>query len=463
MPAALPSEVAATASFPDTPASTVEVSPAKPTVTKATETARSPAGALQNVDPTDRPTSIPPTDAPWDEFHSPEVQADLDWLIDSWDAGADPDAVRTALEEKGILASDPLSLFEGLTKGNAFAVSDLSGDGKDEWIVSIGLRQGGCSSLEKARDSGDLVVIGEGGLLFRLSATENAEYWEAPRVIAVTDLTGDGLPDIVTRVTMCGAHTVTGAYHILSWVNGERISSVVLKENLLDRAANEVSPEYDYAQVWSSPAIAITTPSDEVRDASGDGIADLVLKGGTYGSVGAGWIQYRTEVWSWDGVGVSLRSIEWEPSNSRVHWVFQANFHRELGEYAQARSEYIQSITDLTLDDNMGYGTEEGLFQSAQTFSAFRLVLLGLQTSDRDLAEEWNAWLVSHYPDDPITQQAGHLFAQWSESDPGTLCASITDAFDALSSRQEPVTGAISDVGYGNPSLRNSDLCRLAR
>lgn len=462
-PSALPGGVAITATLPGVTAPPVPVSSAIPIIVEGTKTARPTTRAIQNVDPTSRPTAVPPTDAPWDEFHSPEVQADLDWLIESWKTGEDLDAVRTMLEERGILASDLLSQFEGLTRGNTFAASDLSGDGKDEWIVSIGLRQGGCSSLATDRDSGDLLIIGEGGLLFHLYATEAAEYWETPLVVAVADATGDGLPDLITRVATCGAHTVTGVYHILSWVNGEGIRSVGQKENILDQAANEVSPEYDYSQVWSSPAIAITTPSDEVRDATGDGVADLILRGGTYGSMGAGLIQYRTEVWSWDGVGVSLQSIGWEPSNSRVHRLFQANFHRELGEYAQAQREYIQAITDSTLDNNMGYGTEEEILQSVQTFSAFRLMLLGLQTKDVDLAEEWNTWLVSHYPEDPITREARHLLDQWPESDPVKLCALITEAFDTGSSQHEPVTGALSDVGYGNPSLRNSDLCRLAR
>jgi hypothetical protein len=429
------------------------VHPTKPTATKR------PINSAE-VEPTRSPSA---TQSPEQEIDSQDIESLVSRLSQAWKDDVSAEKVRTQLEnDKWIISPD----YDWMptSPGETFVVADLNGDGRDEWIVSVFMRAGSCflGSPSKPRENGELWIIGEGGLIYRLYPTDSDDFfWGAPLIISTHDVTGDDLPEIVTRSVGCGAHTALGGYHVLSFRTG-KIDSLVEVENELEKAANFVRA-YSTPNIygWSAKEIVVPTPSDKITDVTNDGLPDLVLMGGTYGSAGAGYVRLRTEVWSWTGSNIVLTSISWEQTNERFHLLYDANFAFALENYSLARSQYERVIMDESLGNDVGFGLPEENLAAAQQFAGFRLVLLSLRESDKPNALKWNNWLHSKYEGGLISAAADMLIEKWTDlSHEREVCEQIA-SFLQEQSAENPATGTLSDAGYGNPSLNATDVCPL--
>jgi len=189
------------------------------------------------------------------------------------------------------------STYEGVLPPNAWAVArDLNGDGETEWLISVPARDQGCWAtycpayvlIFEKRD--DLFV--PAAILIQ---DENVWELSDPKLLMVADINADGHLEVVIEQVSCGAHTCFTQIIIGQW-NGRRWRSL---------AADPVMQAYtDYTMV----------------DHDGDGLLDIVMHGGMYGSVGAGLQRPRTQVFAWrDG---AYRLVEDTPDPNE-HPYFQ--------------------------------------------------------------------------------------------------------------------------------------------
>lgn len=393
----------------------------------------------QDIDPTELQQRVP-------------TDALKIWLRQAWQQGADPDQVQAALQ-----AAD----WQESTDN--FQVVDIDGDGKTEWLLTLYLDP---NPMQWGR-SGDFWIIGDRidyqffePTFYFAWATEEIPFdrdfsLTAPQLIHTADMTGDGLPDLVLQRQMCGAHTCTQAYFVLSMQNGTLQELVVAPQSNLDNSGGAIVMPYSEIQGYS--------------DETGDGLPDFTIHGGMIGSAGAGIQRARTEVWAWDGNAITLAEKRWDATNYRYHILYEANENLIQGDRDRAQTLYLQAIEDESLDDeewwpDTGAAT---IHDSVLQFAAFRLALMGLMESDIDQATEWQSWLKTTYPSASITQAADVLLNAWNaEPDLTNACQAVTNYLvpledpDADFGSNGP-TGPLRYMGYGNPELSAKDVCPI--
>ncbi|HMT22365.1 MAG TPA: hypothetical protein PKE20_14170, partial [Promineifilum sp.] len=143
--------------------------------------------------PVSGPLRPAPTD--WENLES--------WLGTAWRGNVDPAAVRAALGQSGMQRTL-----------NDWRAADFDGDLRDEWVLVLydpsmpGMFFGA---------AGDLWVVNDEGAGFRYYTAPSDDIFDflAPTVVDMADLTGDGLPELITSVTTCGASTCSNSYRIV--------------------------------------------------------------------------------------------------------------------------------------------------------------------------------------------------------------------------------------------------------
>jgi hypothetical protein len=375
------------------------------------------------------------------------------WLEDQWQQGTPTDQVEMNLHAAG-----------WLTNGQDFQQLDVDEDGQDEWLIRVNLDP---NPMPWGR-SGDFWIIGE-ELLYRYF--EPDDYFRqgtedepiplsqdfvltAPQLLAVQDYTGDREPELLLQRQICGAHTCTQSYTVLSYRDGA-IRSLISQAPSLDTDGKSVVMPY----------AEVETATDE----TGDRRPDLLIRGGTYGSAGAGIQRSRTEIWAWDGSAMTLDNIRWEPSEYRFHLLYEANYRLEQGEGDRATNLYRQVIEDESLNDDLWWNTTGSVYDSSRQFAAFRLMVLEMMDDDHRQFRNWERWLRRYYPDAPITEAARRMSDRWDDDDSrDDACRAARDylvALDDQVSEDNPLaeapTGPLRYMGYGNPTLSGADVCPL--
>jgi hypothetical protein len=358
------------------------------------------------------------------------------WLAQAWALQVDPGDLHNALREAGWQkeAADWLSI-------------DLTGDGRDEWLLRLcTVREANqCAESQVAfiDMSGDFWVIGAAGILYRVSDNNDLSWRSAPAVVATADLTGDTLPDVMTDSITCGAHTCFHLYHIISAHSGQ--------------VANLVRLPPQQQNAWSD-GIEMSYAEPEIKDATGDGLVDLVVRGGWIGSAGAGIHRGRVETWSWDGQAVTLAESAWIDANYRFHRLYDATEALAAGEVETARQLYEQVIQDESLEDTEWAYSADEIRDATRQFAAFRLVWSGLRAGDRSAAGTWLDWMQQTYPMAPLTGAAATLLVEWDRD--GNLALACTAVTRLLAQAEKP-TGPLADMGYANPYLAAEDVCPI--
>lgn len=374
------------------------------------------------VSPTPITGPLAPAPTDWENLES--------WLTMLWRSNVNPAAVRAALQQSGMqkTLSD-------------WAAADFDGDLQDEWVLVLydqslpGLPFG---------SAGDLWIVNGDGVLFRYYAAPSNDIYEflAPTVTGLTDMTGDGLPELITDAPICGASTCTNNYRIIGPKDGQMVDLVI------------APPVTDSAQ--PGPIISVTYADTRVEDIDTDGLPELLVHGGTLGSAGAGIVRSRTEVWGWDGAAIMRTDVILDPSNYRHHILYEANDLMASGDLARALPLYEAVINDGSLrDDGYAYPPEQ-VHADSSAFAAFRLILIDRLIGDSERAAGRLAWLLATYPDSAAASAADRLIREWGVyGNSVALCEQIESGLSEL----ENPTGALADMGYGNPSLGAADFC----
>jgi hypothetical protein len=233
----------------------------------------------------------------------PPAQADLPaWLSQAWALGADPAGLRPGLERAGWMVPDesPQVRPPWTPEASLWHVIDLDGEDAPEWVVTIFTGQ-----TDWGGPSGRMWVINGSGLAFEY-IVDDERFFAAPIGILSADLTGDGLPEIVSESRVCGVSTCFGAYRVLSAHPGG-IQNVTRGVGVLFEDMRCLSQVDASAPVL--PEIFISSPGPQIAEATGDGLLDFVLTGGAIASAAAGDPQPCITVWAWDGQAIALAGI----------------------------------------------------------------------------------------------------------------------------------------------------------
>lgn len=392
-------------------------------------------------------------------------------------SGVEPDGTPISLEELGEVPEDREGLAAWLmaaragqveleqvcaalvaaqwqVEGESCEAADLDGDEEEEWLLTLDTTHLDEAPFSPQGHPGDFWIVQEEEVYQQLALVPELAG-VAPTVVAVAEMTGDDNPEVITVAITCGAHTCYHNYDILSTHHGELASILGVPPAETEQAADEETPLL--------ALIAIpTVDSEEVTDANGDGLDDLVLHGGLIGSAGAGIHRAYTEVWVWDGEAITLDSRSFDETNYRHHRLYDANMAFDEGDYERAAVLYEQIVVDQSMEDVQPIlaGTAEDTREAARQFAAFRLALLPLFRGDVTEATRWRNWLNDTYPAAPIAEAAALLIATW-EGNGNNLPAACAVVTDLLQRQAEPPTGPLMDLGYANPMVTADDVCPL--
>lgn len=377
---------------------------------------------LTCVTPTPITGPLAPAPAEWENLEG--------WLTTLWLSNVNPAAVRAALQQSGLQQSL-----------DDWRAADFDGDLRDEWVLVLydrslpGLPFG---------EAGDLWIINGSGAVFRYYTAPSADIYDflAPTVITVVDMTGDGLPELITDTPVCGASTCVNNYRVIGLRDGV----------LTDLVAPYVATE----GMEPTRIISVSYADVRIDDIDADGLPELLIYGGTLGSAGAGVVRPRTEVWGYDGGAVSRTETILDPTEYRHHILYEANDLMAAGDIARALPLYEAVINDNALRDDGYAHPPEQVRADASAFAAFRLILIDRLIGDRERASARLEWLQAIYPGSAAAGAAERLNREWgTHANTAALC----DVIEADLATLENPAGALADMGYGNPALTATDFC----
>ncbi len=354
------------------------------------------------------PTVVPLPPRP-DDFgnYAPTI---VEYLNDS---KGDEDGLRATLESWGALrqVTDLLRV-------------DVDDDGTGELLLVI---------VDPSPDyginaRGDLLILDREGGRFSVaySAAGDTPLLD-PVLMEVDDLNGNGHTELAYSSTSCGAHTCFTTVYVVA-------SGTGTYEELTGGGAE----------------MAYVDPG--FRDWDGDGIRELLLYGGTIGSVGAGPQRARTEVYGWDGVAYVLVESVYDPSNFLYFRILDANSAFLAGEYDSAIVLYREAIDDPGLDVWMQESEREELV----AFSRYRLSLTYLALGQVDQARAARDELLAEQPDNIYAQIVAVLWDTYlREGSLRTACEEVT----AFAGSHPQATEVLADYGYANPTFTPEEVC----
>jgi hypothetical protein len=209
-------------------------------------------------------------------------------------------------------------------------VGDTDADGQDELVLVLAppLKQETpvvVAVLDKSAGSWGVGFQSPGtaeGGGFLVSLTGGGSLDEV--LMAVQDLNTVPGAEIVYRVESCGAHTCYTTVEVYGWSG----------TTYADLTDGEIS--ISYADV-------------ALQDTDSDGDTEIVMHGGTIGSVGAGPTRTRTEVYGWNGQQYVLTQVTLDPSEWLYHNVLDADDAFAAGDFALALSLYTRALEDHSL------------------------------------------------------------------------------------------------------------------
>jgi len=209
------------------------------------------------------------------------------------------------------------------------AVGDTDADGQNEVVLVLAVSQGfdfavTVAVLDKS--------AGSWGVAFQPPSTEEGGGFlvSVPSgnlddiLWAVQDVNGLPGAEIVYRPEYCGAHTCYTTVEVYGW-NGATYADLTDGE------------------------ITISYADTALEDTDLDGDLEIILNGGSIGSVGAGPTRTRTELYGWNGRQYVLTQTILDPSEFLYHNVLDADDAFFAGDLVLALDRYTRALEDLSL------------------------------------------------------------------------------------------------------------------
>ncbi len=314
----------------------------------------------------------------------------------------------------------------GALEENAFTVKDINGDGADDILIVYKNPQSTATTPET-----DLIILDGGKTTFSLG--HRAKAAGEVHLLATEDLNGDKQPDVAWTVTTCGASTCFDTTEVYSWTGSEW-------------------------QNWTKDPITMAYAQISLDDVAPEGQGkEIVIKGGVYGSVGAGPQRGRTEIWdSLGGAPYTLQSKTYDTSNCLYHVVLDANeaFLKGMSDqFAAAEPLYTKAATDQNLTKCWVRDNE---INELRSFSLFRLALIAAHQDKAGVATDLLSSLTATYKD-TIYDKIGQVWqASYTKSKDVASACTATNEF---AQNNPAATEILADYGYANPSFTANDVC----
>jgi hypothetical protein len=246
-------------------------------------------------------------------------------------------------------------------------------------------------------------------------------------LMTVRDVNGVPGAEVVYRVESCGAHTCFTTVEIYGW-NGTT-----------------------YADLTDGD-ISISYADTALEDTNGDGALEIIMHGGSIGSVGAGPTRTRTEVYGWDGRQYVLTQVINDPSEFLYHNVLDADDAFFAGDLQQALGLYARALQDQSLqqwkENERGEMDPYLYFRMAVTYMA-------LGGAAVEAGQSLDA-AVDGYPGSLHGEMARAFRDAWLPAGDATAGCRAADAYVQanLDAFQE-----FWYFGYGNPEFDPQRLC----
>lgn len=245
-------------------------------------------------------------------------------------------------------------------------------------------------------------------------------------VLGVEDVTGDDKRDITYAEEFCGASTCTTVVHVL------------------------VRDGDGYRDI-ASPRIEISTVTTlELADVTGDGLPDLSVEGGTFGSAGAG--PPRPFQFIFSAVGDAFIEVVRVglPTDFQVWVIADGNEAFNAGDYAAALTTYTQAATDAGLDPFIA-GAGPDLVALAQLRAAISNLQLGDATAAVAAAQA-----ASTAPGLIGALASAYLATVIAEPDAAAACAALNDV---LALQVADWDAFWEQFGFGLPAFQAEQIC----
>lgn len=338
-----------------------------------------------------------------------------------------PVAILMLLNEAGGL--EALQSF--LTACNATSAApvtlqDLTGDGLDDLVL---IYQNPDPAL--VQPAMELLILQGSADGFAIGYQARAE--SEVNLLGTIDVNTDNQTDVAWIETTCGAETCFDTVQIYSW-------------------------DGNAWQDWTATKITMANAEIRLEDQSemAQGL-EVVLSGGEYVDEAAGPQRSRTELWgSLDGAPYTLLDRSYAASNCLYFTVLDANAAFLAGgddDFEQAEALYTKAATDSSLT---ACGQREDEVAELQSFSLYRLALIGAYRGQPDVAADLIGSITSAYPASIYDRVGGvWLEVYQAGNDLAAACAAVTE----YAGSTPEATAVLADYGYANPSFRAAEIC----
>jgi len=258
-------------------------------------------------------------------------------------------------------------------------------------------------------------------------------------IVAVEDINGDGGGELVYNRPSCGAHTCFAHIHIVS---GGAVGYATLSP-----LPSPEDPE---------GGISMSYADYRLEDVDGDGSEELVLHGGSIGSVGAGPNRERTEIWAWDGLQYTLRETVLDPPTFLYHAILDANALINQSRFSEAERAFVAAVEDPALDSGWNMSDSSNIGGELESYAYLRAAVARLLGgSDSAGAVDYLDRVVSL--DAPLHAPLAAAFRD-TYADSGDMAT----ACDAVRTYVADHLAALTDFwnfGYGNPPFDAEAFC----
>ena len=318
--------------------------------------------------------------------------------------------------------------------------AEMDGDGEDEYVVRLAREalpeEGGLEGWP----AGTIVVLDDSGdgyeVVFRLTDIDELEGdFLQPAIFDVSDSNLDGLAEALLTTSVCGAHTCSLTVYLIGHAAGEYVS-VIDPGNGMDGT------------------VTLPFAEDQVRleDVDGDGVAELLLREGLIGSVGAGPQREATHTYRWDGERYSLASVEYDSSELLYFKVRDADDAFAEGDYQTAMTLYREAAENSALQDAELFGDSAEL----RAYARFRMGLVKAVQGDEDGALAALDAAIASDPGALHSQMAAQFRLGYKKVK--HVSAGCAAARDFIEGNLEAFA-ALWDYGYANPAFEPGALC----
>ncbi|MDP6604665.1 MAG: VCBS repeat-containing protein [Dehalococcoidia bacterium] len=306
------------------------------------------------------------------------------------------------------------------------ATADLDGDGETEFVLRVALDESG---------PGDVWFFGsvvDGRRLLGSARSFAGSVLSDVRIVAVDDLTGDGLAEVVVSSENCGAATCTTGFLIMSGHRGGF-------ENL---APEDIALE------------GAETPT--VDDVTGDGLLDLVVQGGAVTSAGAGPPRQLERRLYWSGLRFFVVDQQ-QPARYLIHAIADADALFASADWAAAHERYLSIAVDQTLDDwRLQAGETPGRDELA-AYAVFRAGLASLRAGDVAAAM---AELERSFDEHPTSLLGVSAAVYLNGLQTGRTTTESCAATETFLRTRGALFARIWNYGYANPEHTIAGICR---